>query len=88
MSARVVKWIAIAIAKKNTISQIKQFSFLSVGRNGNTTQFDFLKGRNRESCQNYYIEEFFLKNWSIETGFAIFAISQIKQFDFESILQP
>ena len=69
---------------KNTISQITQLSFLSVGRNRNTTQFDSQEGRNCESCENYYIEVFF----AIFATFAIceivvFAISQITQFDFE-----
>ena len=66
---RVVKWIAkIAIIaklrlRKNTISQITQFSFLTIGRNRNITQFDFLEGRNCESCENYYIEGFFFEKW-------------------------
>ena len=55
--------------RKNTISQITQFSFVSVGRNRNTTQFDFQEGRNYENCENYYIEEKFFKNRSIQTGF-------------------
>ena len=43
--------------RKNTISQITQFSFwVSVAI---ATQFDFQEGRNRESCENYYIEDFF-----------------------------
>ena len=55
---------------KNTISQITQLSFLSVGRNRNTTQFDLQDGRNCESCENYYIEVFFEKlvnrNWILD----------------------
>jgi len=47
--------------EKNPISQLTQFSFLGVGRNRNTTQFDFQEGRNCESCENYYIEVFFEK---------------------------
>ena len=51
--------IANCDCEKNTISQITQFSFVSVGRNHNTTQFDFQEGRN---CENYYIGDFFEKN--------------------------
>ena len=63
--------IANCDCEKNTISQITQFSFLSVGRNRNTTQFDFLDGRNCESCENYYIEELFpeklvKRNWILD----------------------
>ena len=76
---RVVKLIAklrIAIAKKNTISEITQFSFLSAGYNRNTTQFDSQEGHNFKSCENYNIEVF-LKKWSIKAGFWIFRIFQI-----------
>ena len=52
--------------RKNAILQIKQFSFLCVGRNRNTTQFDILGGSN---CESYFIEVFFFKNCLIETGF-------------------
>ena len=69
LELRIIAKLRIAIAKKNTISQITQFSFVSVGRNRNTTQFDSQEGRNCECCENYYIEDFVLKNWSIETGF-------------------
>jgi len=41
--------IANCDCEKNTISQITQFSFLTIGRNRNITQFDFLEGRNCES---------------------------------------
>ena len=51
--------IANCDCEKNTISQITQFSFLTIGRNRNITQFDFLQGRNCESCENYCIEVFF-----------------------------
>ena len=56
--------IANCDCEKNTISQITQFSFLSIGRNRNITQFDFLEGRNCESCENYYIEGFFFEKWA------------------------
>ena len=57
--------------EKNTISQITQFSFLSVRRNRNTTQFDFQERRNCESCENCYIEDFFFeklinRNWILD----------------------
>ena len=61
--------IANCDCEENTISQITQFSFVNVGHNRNTTQFDFQKGRNCESCENDYIEDFFEKNWLIETKF-------------------
>ena len=63
---RVVKWIAkIAIIAKLRIAIAKktQFSFLSIGRNRNITQFDFPEDRNCESCENYYIEGFFFEKW-------------------------
>ena len=53
--------IANCDCEKNTISQITQFSFLTIGRNRNITQFDFLEGRNCESCENYFIEGFFFE---------------------------
>ena len=56
--------IANCDCEKNTISQITQFSFLTIGRNRNITQFDFLQGRNCESCENYYIEGFFFEKWA------------------------
>ena len=49
--------IANCDCEKNTISQITQFSFLSAGRNRNTTQFDFLEGRNCEIAKNCEIGE-------------------------------
>ena len=45
---------------------VKKHDFANFGRNRNTTQFDFQEGRNYE---NYYIEEKFFKNRSIQTGF-------------------
>ena len=55
---------------KNTILQITKLSFLSFGRNRNTTQFDSQEDRNWERCENYYIEEFFEKlvnrNWILD----------------------
>ena len=56
----------LRLRKKNTISQITQFSFLTIGRNRNITQFDFLEGRN---CENYYIDGFLFENGSIGGGF-------------------
>ena len=56
--------IANCDCEKNTISQITQFSFLSIGRNRNITQFDFLEGRNCESCENCYIQGFFFEKWA------------------------
>ena len=56
--------------EKNAISQITQLSFLSVGRNRNTTQFDSQEGRNCESCENCYLKFFFEKsvnrNWILD----------------------
>ena len=46
----------------------KKTSFLSVGRNCNTTQFNSQEGRNCESCENYYTEDILLKNWSRLSG--------------------
>ena len=77
MNERVVKWIAKIAncdCEKTTISQITQFSFLSVGRNRNTTQFDFLEGPKlrlaiAKVAKIIILENFFPKNWSIETGF-------------------
>ena len=70
--------IANCDCEKNTISQITQFSFLTIGRNRNITQFDFLEGRNCESCENYYIEGFFFENGPIGVGFQISKIFQIQ----------
>ena len=87
--------IANCDCEKIAISQLTQFIFLSAGRNRNITQFDFLEGRNCESCENYYIEKIFEK--SIETGFQLISsnknsqfsqLSQITRLDFEPILQP
>ena len=61
--------IANCDCEENTISQITQFSFVSVGRNRNTTQFDFQVGRNCESCEIIILKIFLEKNWLIETKF-------------------
>jgi hypothetical protein len=44
--------IANCDCEKIAISQLTQFTFLSVGRNRNITQFDFLEGRNCEIAKN------------------------------------
>ena len=84
---RTVKWIAIiaklqiAIAKKKYNFANNTIDFLSVGRNWSTTQFDFLEGRNCESCENYYIEEKILNSqFSQKTQIAIRKFCNFRNF--------
>ena len=49
--------IANCDCEKIAISQLTQFTFLSVGRNRNITQFDFLEARYREIAKNREIGE-------------------------------
>ena len=62
--------IANCDCEKNTISQITQFSFLTIGRNRNITQFDFLQiVAIAKVAKIIILKDFSLKNGPIGVGF-------------------
>ena len=61
--------IANCDCEKNTISQITQFSFLTIGRNRNITQFDFYKVAIAKVAKIIILKDFSLKNGPIGVGF-------------------